>query len=312
MNIDLSAIKVSIGMSTFNSKSTIGRAIESLFSQIHQNWELIIVDAHSEDNTTEIIRSFAASDSRISYSFSSVRQDWVKCSADQLSTATGDFFMWLDADDFISPEWITTLLVLLENKDYICAIGLLELVDSKGYLVNNNPSTLRSFNFTTNKFGFIRVGGAILHPESFGLVNILYGLWRTESLRLVRKMTPENSILHFDRIFLLNAMKTGRIKYSSKTFHFRTSLSEKIKIGGLSLNASNINYYIKSPKKIRLIEFIWLSMKNWPPVDYYFPWIRKEKIFYRFTYSLGLLIRVIIASPIYILKLNKFNRIKFY
>jgi glycosyltransferase involved in cell wall biosynthesis len=312
MVTDLSSSKVSIGMSTFNSSSTIERAIESVILQSHQNWELIIIDANSTDGTAEIIKMFSVLDHRIIYVIKNEQQGWMKSSFQELEIATGDFFMWLDPDDFISYKYVKTLLESLRDKDHIGAIGLLQLIDYKGDLIENNLSSLRLFKFTSNRFTLIRVLIAILHPESFGLVNMIYSLWRTESLRFIRSSTPENLDFRYDQIFLLNALKKGKIIHLNQVFHFRTARSKNRKKYSSICGSNDGKNFPKFPRKINFYEFVWSCMKNMPPVKYYFSWIVKENIVYRFIYLLGLLFRIIISAPLYILKLTKFNRIKFY
>ena len=58
-------IKVSIIMPTFQNARYIGRAIKSVLSTNLKNFELIIIDNYSKDNTEEIVESF--NDSRIIY-----------------------------------------------------------------------------------------------------------------------------------------------------------------------------------------------------------------------------------------------------
>lgn len=56
---------VSIIMPSYNSAKTIAESIESVISQTYQNWELLITDDVSVDNTRDIVRSYCAKDSRI-------------------------------------------------------------------------------------------------------------------------------------------------------------------------------------------------------------------------------------------------------
>ena len=62
---------VSIGMCTYNSQNTIDRAIKSVLAQEFKNWELIIVDANSYDQTLRKVIQFSQKDIRIKY-FSSL------------------------------------------------------------------------------------------------------------------------------------------------------------------------------------------------------------------------------------------------
>ena len=163
MIINTLSCKVSIGMSAFNSESTIRRAIESVILQSYTNWELIIIDANSNDSTMKIVKYFSNIDHRIIYIDKKERQGWMESSLQELEIATGDFFMWLDADDFISSQWIENLLKSFTDEDEICSIGLLKLVDNKGMTVINNPSALRLFKFTCSRFRALRVSLSILH-----------------------------------------------------------------------------------------------------------------------------------------------------
>lgn len=60
---------VSIVMPTFNRSATIGLAIESVLKQTYTNWELIIIDNESSDNTSIVVKKYAENDSRIKYHF---------------------------------------------------------------------------------------------------------------------------------------------------------------------------------------------------------------------------------------------------
>jgi glycosyltransferase involved in cell wall biosynthesis len=308
MIINTLSSKVSIGMSAFNSESTIRRAIESVISQSYTNWELIIIDANSSDSTMEIVKYFSNIDHRISYIDKKERQGWMESSLQELEIATGDFFMWLDADDFISPQWIEKLLKSFTGEDIICSIGLLELVDYKGVTVINNSSALRLFKFTCSRFRLLRVSLSILHPESFGLVNVMYGLWRTDVVKFVRKITTENSDLRHDQIFLLNALKTGKIIYLDGVFHCRTVLSRKNKINEFLPFEFESKSFARFPQKINIFDYFWRCLKDAPPTYIYLIWIMKENILSKFLYLFALFLRMLLASPAYIIKsITKFR-----
>ena len=56
---------VSIGLPVFNSEKTIAQAIQTILDQSIENWELIISDNNSNDNTVKIIEDFINLDKRI-------------------------------------------------------------------------------------------------------------------------------------------------------------------------------------------------------------------------------------------------------
>ncbi len=58
---------VSVIVPTFNRGYVISRSIESVLNQSYTNWELLIIDDQSKDNTEKIVQEFIKSDKRIQY-----------------------------------------------------------------------------------------------------------------------------------------------------------------------------------------------------------------------------------------------------
>ena len=93
---------VSIIVPTYNRGYCIQRTIDSVRAQSHENWELIIVDDGSTDNTAEVIQSNYSQDKRVRYIFqanagvSAARNAGIRA-------AYGDFVAFLDSDDVWRP-----------------------------------------------------------------------------------------------------------------------------------------------------------------------------------------------------------------
>lgn len=93
-------------MPTYNRAHVIKAAIKSVLAQTDRNWELIIADDGSTDETKEVIESFG--DDRIRYVFqenagvSSARN----CG---LSAASGEWIAYLDSDNELSPQYLTVM-----------------------------------------------------------------------------------------------------------------------------------------------------------------------------------------------------------
>lgn len=95
---------VSVVIPTYNRSWCIKRAIKSVLNQTYKNWELIIIDDGSVDNTKEVIIDFLK-DSRISYYYKS--NSGVSSARNQgMKIARGDFLVRLDSDDQLTSKVI--------------------------------------------------------------------------------------------------------------------------------------------------------------------------------------------------------------
>jgi glycosyltransferase involved in cell wall biosynthesis len=104
---------ISVIIPTYNRSQLIGRSIKSVLNQTYRNFELIIVDDCSTDNTEEVVASFK--DERIRY----VRRE--KNGGEAAARNTGikaaryDYIAYQDSDDEWFPEKLARQVELLEN-----------------------------------------------------------------------------------------------------------------------------------------------------------------------------------------------------
>ena len=89
---------VSIVLPTYNRANLIGRAIDSILNQSYKNWELIIVDDGSTDNTKEILKPYLSTIKNIKYHFHI--NSGVAISMNMgIELSTGDYITFLGSDD---------------------------------------------------------------------------------------------------------------------------------------------------------------------------------------------------------------------
>ena len=113
---------VTIGMPVFNGATTITAAINSILDQTFSNFELVISDNCSKDDTAEICKRYAEIDNRIRY----VRQDTNLGGSFNFSylvkQARGAYFMWAAADDIRSPNFLeVNVKFLSENPEFVAS-----------------------------------------------------------------------------------------------------------------------------------------------------------------------------------------------
>ncbi len=114
---------ISVIIPVYNASEYLLECIMSLKGQTHHNFEAIFVDDGSTDNSASIISEFMKTDSR----FRLYHQQNSGPSAARntaLQYATGDFIMKLDADDFVSPDFMENGLRRIEEADADAAISI--------------------------------------------------------------------------------------------------------------------------------------------------------------------------------------------
>lgn len=110
---------ITIIIPTFNSGKTVHIALESVLQQTFQDWECIVVDGASKDNTIEIVKDYCAKDNRIHYIserdhgiYDAFNKGW--------RMAKGTWIMYLGADDYYFPDGLEKLMTIAsDSKDIL-------------------------------------------------------------------------------------------------------------------------------------------------------------------------------------------------
>lgn len=108
---------VSIIMPSYNTAKYIGESIESVLSQTYHNWELIIIDDCSNDNTDEVIAKYLR-DERIRYYKNEVNSGAAISRNRALREAKGRWIAFLDSDDLWEKDKLEKQINFMENNDY--------------------------------------------------------------------------------------------------------------------------------------------------------------------------------------------------
>ena len=113
----------SIIIPVYNSAKTIRECLESIITQSFPDFEVIIVNDGSTDETTEIVKSFSENDPRIKlYSFPNSGVSETRRRG--ISLATGEYILQVDSDDTINSELLDRL------AEVICKLDFPKLSDS--------------------------------------------------------------------------------------------------------------------------------------------------------------------------------------
>lgn len=183
---------ISVIVPCHNYGKYVGEAIESIQQQTYKNWELLLVDDGSSDDTGAVVARYCAADSRIRYHYQP--QQGVSAARNNgFSLAQGEYLQLLDADDLLARHKFERQLALFEK--YPSAA----LIYGDAYAFTHQPGTQKPAftKFTLPKAPISGVGYALaLHMAVDNIFLISSPLFRRSLLQSLRGFNP--NVLAFE------------------------------------------------------------------------------------------------------------------
>lgn len=201
---------VSVVTPCYNASSFIGESIRSVLSQTYSNWEMLIVDDCSTDNSAGIVREYASQDSRIKY-FSTEKASGspVRPRNIGVANAKGRYIAFLDSDDVWLPSKLERQLPLFEDPSVALAYSYYEKMTEKGE--RNNRVVYAPNEVTYNR---------LLLGNVIGCLTAVYDV-----AKLGKMYFPNHS--HEDYILWLSILKQGGIARNTNTVEALYRVREK-------------------------------------------------------------------------------------
>lgn len=127
---------VSIIMPAYNCEDFIGETIESVLNQSYTNWELIIVDDCSSDNTANIIKEYAAKDDRVRYFKNNSNSGAAISRNNAVQQASGKYLAFLDSDDLWKKDKLTKQIAFMQENNYTFTCTSYDKIDANSAPLN--------------------------------------------------------------------------------------------------------------------------------------------------------------------------------
>lgn len=199
-----SSPQITVLMTVFNGGNSVKRAVQSVLNQTYKNFELLVIDDASTDDSWESIN--AIRDSRIRIHSNCENLGQAKSLNLGLKLALGQYVARIDADDIALPDWLEhQWAVIKANKEYAVVSTQALVIDERDRVIriyrspiNREDIILRSFTFSPiNHVGSIFNKEIIL--EEGGYVERYkiaadYGLW-SKLIRHGHKITSTDKFL---------------------------------------------------------------------------------------------------------------------
>lgn len=137
---------ISVVMSAYNSERFIAESISSILNQTYEDWELILINDASSDNTLEIITRLSREDPRIKVIDNAKNLGLTVSLNVGIKNSRGEFIARLDSDDLAEPSRLETQL------EYLHIHADVGLVGSGAYLVNSFGNQIGYMNVMSQQY----------------------------------------------------------------------------------------------------------------------------------------------------------------
>ena len=122
---------VSIITPTYNCGRFIAETIATAQAQTYTNWEMIIVDDCSTDDTKQVVDAIAAQDQRIHYHCLEQNSGAAVARTKAMELAQGEYMAFLDSDDLWMPEKLERQLAFMKENGYAFSCTAYEQIDEQ-------------------------------------------------------------------------------------------------------------------------------------------------------------------------------------
>lgn len=152
--------KVSIVLPTYNGEKYIKESIDSIINQVYMDWELIIVNDCSNDNTLQIIHEYEERDKRIKVINNPKNRKLPKSLNIGFKNAVGEYLTWTSDDNIYLPNAIEKMVNYLEEHpaDYMVCAGM-NWIDADGNILQENHPQYSNKRMMSNDY----VGACFLY-----------------------------------------------------------------------------------------------------------------------------------------------------
>lgn len=136
--------KISILMGVYNAEKYLREAVQSVFCQTMRDWELIVVNDCSTDQSPQILGEFAQADARVRVFTNEKNLGLTKSLNRGLKECMGKYIARLDADDIAEPARLEKQLVFMEAHPEVALCG------SQGTVIDDVGNKIGNKNFPTD------------------------------------------------------------------------------------------------------------------------------------------------------------------
>ena len=288
--------KVSIITPTHNRAHFISEAIESVLAQTMNDWEQIIIDDGSTDNTREVVEKYANRDSRIRYVYQ-VKGRLSRHRAMAVHIAQGKFITFLDDDDTFLPHKLERQVSFLEqHPDVGLVYSQVDMVEADKKFIKTWPDVPATSFIELMKDCTIQPNAALVRKECIEQVGNFntklkscddYDLWLRIARRYPIAFVPETVGIY--RWHGRNISHQHQLRLKSHVAIFKAILKQDLSDLERQQAVQRVLSFAYWPAQHALekgnfgeaMYFFWAALQFSPRIGLMVPWSRFSNWFYR-------------------------------
>ena len=221
---------ISVMIPVYNQAHLIGRTIESVLSQEFQDWDLVIVDDASRDNTVEVANEYCRLDPRLQLVVNEenlgLTRNWNRC----LELATGPLVQILQSDDLIDPDYLAMVSqVLVETSQVGFVAACCRYIDSDDQIIHpGTPRPARLYQAGDEAVTALLTGGwphvssIVMRRECYEkLGKFNEEIWHGPDGEMFTRIASQYDFYHFGSVhtsFRRHGSNMGSLEYLRKDF----------------------------------------------------------------------------------------------
>lgn len=226
---------VSIIMPAYNCADFLDITLDSVINQTYKNWEIIVVDDCSTDNTQDVIREYRNKDSRIKYHKLESNSGAAVARNTAIKLATGKYLAFLDSDDVWFPDKLTKQIDFMESNNYLFSCTSYTKIDEKGNYLDRTIDVRKQSDYND------------ILKKNPGNSTVIYN---TEK---VGKVLIPNIRKRNDYVMWLSVVKKAEMLYGME----EALASHRVRNGSLSKKKVNlVRYHWKVYRDIEKLSFL--------------------------------------------------------
>jgi glycosyltransferase involved in cell wall biosynthesis len=279
--------KISVVIPTYNRAQLLGQSVLSVLNQTYGDFELIIVDDGSTDQTRTKVSEYQ--DSRVKYLYkenggvSSARNSGIQ-------HASGEYIGFLDSDDSWPEDYLDTMIrTLKKNRDYDLAYASVKKISKEGIITGGSKvSEMKSGLVTQSLFhrNFIPMSSTIFRTSSTRALLFDTQLASMEDLDFLLMFSLDHKIMFVDSVSLMHQDTSGSLSKSHTCSVYKAFVLERFywmtvesgilnrdrarkRIANAYTRAGNKYYAVGAAKAAarlygRSLRYNWASLKVYP------------------------------------------------